>query len=424
MKSAGGEVVDTQIQRRPAPTAAFYIGPGKAAELAKLCAKENVGTVIFNDELSPAQSRNLEKVFERKILDRTQLILDIFAQRAKSKDGKLQIELAQLQYLLPRLTGMWTHLSRQSGGIGMRGPGETQLEVDRRRVTEKIARLSRELDDVRKQRSTQRAGRLRQHWPIASFVGYTNAGKSTLLNKMTHSEVYAADQLFATLDPTTRQFILPNKQKLLLTDTVGFLKQLPHHLIESFKATLEEVAEADLLLHVVDLSHPLYEQQMAAVQVVLEELNAWGKQMIVVFNKIDRVTNPALVEYALHKHPHSVAISAATGEGMESLFEEIEHQVKSWRLRVKLVLPNHLTALVAELHRVGRVLDISYQGDKIVLTAHVPPQLEGKIKPYLVADEDGEFETGPISIGEAARDGGRMKDSRAARHPLASRSKS
>jgi len=424
VKSAGGEVVDTQIQRRPAPTAAFYIGPGKAAELAKLCAKENVGTVIFNDELSPAQSRNLEKVFERKILDRTQLILDIFAQRAKSKDGKLQIELAQLQYLLPRLTGMWTHLSRQSGGIGMRGPGETQLEVDRRRVTEKIARLSRELDDVRKQRSTQRAGRLRQHWPIASFVGYTNAGKSTLLNKMTHSEVYAADQLFATLDPTTRQFILPNKQKLLLTDTVGFLKQLPHHLIESFKATLEEVAEADLLLHVVDLSHPLYEQQMAAVQVVLEELNAWGKQMIVVFNKIDRVTNPALVEYALHKHPHSVAISAATGEGMESLFEEIEHQVKSWRLRVKLVLPNHLTALVAELHRVGRVLDISYQGDKIVLTAHVPPQLEGKIKPYLVADEDGEFETGPISIGEAARDGGRMKDSRAARHPLASRSKS
>jgi len=424
VKSAGGEVVDTQIQRRPAPTAAFYIGPGKAAELAKLCAKENVGTVIFNDELSPAQSRNLEKVFERKILDRTQLILDIFAQRAKSKDGKLQIELAQLQYLLPRLTGMWTHLSRQSGGIGMRGPGETQLEVDRRRVTEKIARLSRELDDVRKQRSTQRAGRLRQHWPIASFVGYTNAGKSTLLNKMTHSEVYAADQLFATLDPTTRQFVLPNKQKLLLTDTVGFLKQLPHHLIESFKATLEEVAEADLLLHVVDLSHPLYEQQMAAVQVVLEELNAWGKQMIVVFNKIDRVTNPALVEYALHKHPHSVAISAATGEGMESLFEEIEHQVKSWRLRVKLVLPNHLTALVAELHRVGRVLDISYQGDKIVLTAHVPPQLEGKIKPYLVADEDGEFETGPISIGEAARDGGRMKDSRAARHPLASRSKS
>jgi len=428
VKSAGGEVVQTMIQRRPAPTAAYYIGPGKAAELAELCKKENVGTVIFNDELSPAQSRNLEKVFERKILDRTQLILDIFAQRAKSKDGKLQIELAQLQYLLPRLTGMWTHLSRQSGGIGMRGPGETQLEVDRRRVTEKIARLSRELAEVRQQRGIQRAGRLRQHWPIASLVGYTNAGKSTLLNKMTHSEVYAADKLFATLDPTTRQFILPNKQKLLLTDTVGFLKQLPHHLIESFKATLEEVAEADLLLHVVDLSHPLYEQQMAAVQVVLEELHAWGKQMIVVFNKIDRVTNPALIEHALHKHPHSVAISAVTGEGLGELFEEIEHQVKSWRLRVKLVIPNHLTALIAELHRVGRVLDISYRGDTVTLTAHVPPQLQGKIKPFMVEDDDGDFHartspggTAPGAVAEPGSE--RAEDSRAPRHPLAHRNK-
>ncbi len=388
VKSAGGEVVDTAIQRRPAPTAACYIGPGKAEELAQLCQKENVGTVIFNDELSPAQSRNLEKIFNRKILDRTQLILDIFAQRAKSKDGKLQIELAQLQYLLPRLTGMWTHLSRQSGGIGTRGPGETQLEVDRRRVTEKIARLARELKEVRQQRGIQRAGRLRQHWPIVSFVGYTNAGKSTLLNRMTNADVYAADQLFATLDPTTRQFMLPNKQKLLLTDTVGFLKQLPHHLIESFKATLEEVAEADLLLHVVDLSHPLYEQQMAAVKIVLEELSAWGKQMIVVFNKIDRVANPALIEHALHVHPNSVAISAATGEGMDQLFSEIEQQVKAWRLRVKLVLPNHLTALVAQLHRTGRVLDVSYRDDgTIALTAHVPPHLQGKIKKYVVEEE-------------------------------------
>ncbi len=419
VKSAGGEVVDTAIQRRPSPTAAYYIGPGKANELAAVCKKENIGTVIFNDELSPAQSRNLEKVFERKILDRTQLILDIFAQRAKSKDGKLQIELAQLQYLLPRLTGMWTHLSRQSGGIGMRGPGETQLEVDRRRVTEKIARLTKELKEVRQQRGVQRAGRLRQHWPICSFVGYTNAGKSTLLNRMTNAEVYAADQLFATLDPTTRQFILPNKQKLLLTDTVGFLKELPHHLIESFKATLEEVAEADLLLHVVDLSHPLYEQQMAAVQVVLEELNAWGKQMIVVFNKIDRVTNPALIEHALHAHPNSVAISAATGEGMDELFAEMEHQVKSWRLRVKLALPNHLTALVAELHRVGRVLDVSYQGDKIVLTAHVPPQLQGKIKPYIVPDEDGEFHADARPDEPAVEEDDGIPDSRAPRHPLA-----
>ncbi len=419
VKSAGGVVIDTQIQRRPAPTAAYYIGPGKANELAAICKAGNIGTVIFNDELSPAQSRNLEKVFERKILDRTQLILDIFAQRAKSKDGKLQIELAQLQYLLPRLTGMWTHLSRQTGGIGTRGPGETQLEVDRRRVTEKIARLLRELDEVRQQRNTQRAGRLRQHWPVVSFVGYTNAGKSTLLNRMTHAEVYAADKLFATLDPTTRQFVLPNKQKLLLTDTVGFLKQLPHHLIEAFKATLEEVAEADLLLHVVDLSHPLYEQQMAAVQTVLEELNAWGKQMVIVFNKIDRVENPALVELALHKYPGSVAISAATGEGMPQLFQEMEHQVKSWRLRAKLVIPNHLTALVAELHRSGRILDTSYQGDTVTITAHVPPHLQGKIKPYIVADEEGEFDppTAEQVLSRPARD--RSKDSRAARNPLA-----
>jgi GTP-binding protein HflX len=311
---------------------------------------------------------------------------------------------------------MWTHLSRQSGGIGTRGPGETQLEVDRRRVTEKIARLERELDEVRQQRSTQRAGRLRQHWPIVSFVGYTNAGKSTLLNRMTHSEVYAADQLFATLDPTTRQFVLPNKQKLLLTDTVGFLKQLPHHLIESFKATLEEVAEADLLLHVVDLSHPLYEQQMTAVQTVLEELNAWGKQMIVVFNKCDRVTNPALIEMALHKHPNSVAISALTGEGFKELYDEIEHQVKSWRLKVKLALPNHMSALVAELHRVGRVLDTSYQGDKIVVTAHVPPQLQGKIKPYMV--ETDEIDHRQAAPEPEAKD---VEDSRAPRHPLARR---
>jgi GTP-binding protein HflX len=419
VKSAGGEVVETMIQRRPSPTAAYYIGPGKANELAGICKKENIGTVIFNNELSPAQSRNLEKVFERKILDRTQLILDIFAQRAKSKDGKLQIELAQLQYLLPRLTGMWTHLSRQSGGIGTRGPGETQLEVDRRRVTEKIARLERELDEVRKQRGTQRAGRLRQHWPIISFVGYTNAGKSTLLNRMTHSEVYAADQLFATLDPTTRQFVLPNKQKVLLTDTVGFLKQLPHHLIESFKATLEEVAEADLLLHVVDLSHPLYEQQMAAVQTVLEELNAWGKQMIIVFNKCDRVANPALIELALHRFPGSVAISALTGEGFDQFFEEIEHQVKAWRLRVKLVMPNHMTALIAELHRTGRVLDISYHDDKVTLTAHVPPHLEGKIKPYVVGDEG--MDIAPIFPAEAVEE--KVEDSRAPRHPLAKRSR-
>lgn len=402
VKSAGGEVAHTAVQKLDKPTAACYIGSGKAEELTKYCNGHHIQSVVFDDELSPAQSRNLERIFGRKVIDRTQLILDIFAQRAKSREGKLQIELAQLQYLLPRLTRMWTHLSRQSGGIGTRGPGETQLEVDRRRVMEKIARLERELEEVRQHRGVQRAGRLRQHWPIVSLVGYTNAGKSTLLNRLTDADVYAADKLFATLDPTTRQFTLPNKQKILLSDTVGFLKKLPHHLIESFKATLEEVSESDLLLHVVDLSHDLYETQITAVNTVLEELNAFGKQTVLIFNKVDQVENPPLIEHVLRTHQHSVAISARTGEGIEQLLHEIEHQVRSWRLRVKLVIPNHDTALLAELHRVGRILDKSYVDDVVHVTAHIPPQLQGRVKPYMVDSHDDSAHPGNGPAGEAA----------------------
>jgi len=237
--SAGAEVVDTVTQKLPKPTAPFYIGKGKAEAIRDSVQSHRVTSVIFNDELSPAQGRNLENLFSRKVLDRTQLILDIFAQRARSREGRLQIELAQLQYLLPRLTRMWHHLSRQTGGIGTRGPGETQLEVDRRRVQERIARLERELEGVRKVRSVQRQGRKRHQWPVAAVVGYTNAGKSTLLNLMTGADVLAVDKLFATLDPTTRSFTLPNKQRVLLTDTVGFLRKLPHTLIESFKRSEE-----------------------------------------------------------------------------------------------------------------------------------------------------------------------------------------
>src|SRR5438874_132413 len=271
--SAGAEVVDTITQKLQKPTAPYYIGKGKAEEIKESFQDRRVTSVIFDNELSPAQGRNLEQMFNRKVLDRTQLILDIFAQRARSREGRLQIELAQLQYLLPRLTRMWTHLSRQTGGIGTRGPGETQLEVDRRRVQERIARLERELESVRKVRSTQREGRRRHQWPVASVVGYTNAGKSTLLNLLTGADVLAVDKLFATLDPTTRSFTLQNKQRVLLTDTVGFLRKLPHTLIESFKATLEEVSEADLLIHVVDLSHPRVDEQMAAVDSVIKELD-------------------------------------------------------------------------------------------------------------------------------------------------------
>ena len=231
----------TVTQRLDKPTAPYYIGKGKAELIKDSFQTQQVTSVIFDNELSPAQGRNLEHLFKRKVLDRTQLILDIFAQRARSREGRLQIELAQLQYLLPRLTRMWTHLSRQTGGIGTRGPGETQLEVDRRRVQERIAKLERELEGVRKVRSVQREGRRRHQWPVAAVVGYTNAGKSTLLNLLTGADVLAVDRLFATLDPTTRSFTLPNKQRMLLTDTVGFLRNLPHMLIESFKATLEEV---------------------------------------------------------------------------------------------------------------------------------------------------------------------------------------
>src|SRR5689334_9535805 len=312
--SAGAEVVDTVTQKLQKPTAPYYIGKGKAESLKPALQDRQVTSVIFDDELSPAQGRNLENLLSRKVLDRTQLILDIFAQRARSREGRLQIELAQLQYLLPRLTRMWHHLSRQTGGIGTRGPGETQLEVDRRRVQERIARLERELEGVRKVRSVQRQGRKRHQWPVAAVVGYTNAGKSTLLNLMTGADVLAVDKLFATLDPTTRSFSLPNKQRVLLTDTVGFLRKLPHTLIESFKATLEEVSEADLLIHVVDLNHPRVDEQMAAVDSVIKELDAFGKQTLIVFNKIDLLENPELASIYCRRFPGSVAISAKTGQ--------------------------------------------------------------------------------------------------------------
>src|SRR5246127_4494782 len=337
--SAGAKVVDTVTQKLPKPTAPYYIGRGKAESIKDSCQDQQVTSVIFNDELSPAQGRNLENLFARKVLDRTQLILDIFAQRARSREGRLQIELAQLQYLLPRLTRMWHHLSRQTGGIGTRGPGETQLEVDRRRVQDRIARLEGELEGVRKVRSAQAAGRKRNQWPVAAVVGYTNAGKSTLLNLMTGADVLAVDKLFATLDPTTRSFTLPNKQRVLLTDTVGFLRNLPHTLIESFKATLEEVSEADLLIHVVDLNQPRVDEQMAAVDSVIKELDAFGKQTLIVFNKIDLLEDPDLASTYLKRFPGSVAISARTGEGVNSLVRALDGALSSWRLRSRFRIP-------------------------------------------------------------------------------------
>jgi GTP-binding protein HflX len=380
--SAGAEVVDTVTQKLHRPTAPYYIGKGKAESIKDSFQHRQVTSVIFDDELSPAQGRNLENLLARKVLDRTQLILDIFAQRARSREGRLQIELAQLQYLLPRLTRMWHHLSRQTGGIGTRGPGETQLEVDRRRVQERIARLERELEEVRKTRAVQRQGRKRNQWPVAAVVGYTNAGKSTLLNLLTGADVVTEDRLFATLDPTTRSLTLPNKQRVLLTDTVGFLRKLPHTLIESFKATLEEVSEADLLIHVVDLSHSRIDEHMAAVDAVIKELDAFGKQTLIVFNKTDAVENPELTDSYLNRFPGSVAISARTGTGVNNLVRMLQDALSAWRLQSRFRIPVSESALIAEIHRVGHVLELRYDGGDAVIVAHVPPQLESKLTRY------------------------------------------
>jgi len=382
--SAGAEVVNTVTQKLQKPTAPYYIGKGKAELIKESFKDQHVTSVIFDDELSPAQGRNLETLLSRKVLDRTQLILDIFAQRARSREGRLQIELAQLQYLLPRLTRMWSHLSRQTGGIGTRGPGETQLEVDRRRVQERIARLERELEGVRKVRTVQRQGRKRHQWPVAAVVGYTNAGKSTLLNLLTGADVVAENKLFATLDPTTRSLTLPNKQRLLLTDTVGFLRKLPHTLIESFKATLEEVVEADLLLHVVDLSHPRVDEHIEAVDTVVKELGAFGKQTLMVFNKIDALANDELIGVYTSRFPGSVAISARKGTGVSGLVQALQHELGAWRLRSRFRIPQSEAGLIAEIHRVGHVLELHYEGEFAEVVAHTPPELQQRLAAFAV----------------------------------------
>ena len=382
--SAGAEVVNTVTQKLQKPTAPYYIGRGKAELIRESFKDQHVTSVIFDDELSPAQGRNLENLLSRKVLDRTQLILDIFAQRARSREGRLQIELAQLQYLLPRLTRMWTHLSRQTGGIGTRGPGETQLEVDRRRVQERIARLERDLEGVRKVRNVQRQGRKRHQWPVAAVVGYTNAGKSTLLNLLTGADVVAANKLFATLDPTTRSLTLPNRQRLLLTDTVGFLRKLPHTLIESFKATLEEVVEADLLIHVVDLSHARVDEHIEAVDTVVKELGAFGKQTLMVFNKIDALANDELIDAYSKRFPGSVAISARKGTGVSGLVQALQDELGAWRLRSRFRIPQSEAGLIAEIHRVGHVLELHYDGEFVEIVAHTPPELQQKLAPFAV----------------------------------------
>jgi len=382
--TAGTQIIGQGVQKLATPAAATFIGPGKAAEFAAFCKANDVDTVIFDDELTPAQTRNLEKIFNCKIMDRTALILEIFGQRARTREGKLQIEHAQLEYLLPRLTRYWSHLSRQRGSTGsIGGEGESQLEADRRKIQERLDKISSELDVVRRQRRTQRAGRQRSHWPLASIVGYTNAGKSTLLNQLTGASVLAEDKLFATLDPTTRRLRLPTNQNVLLTDTVGFIKKLPHGLVEAFKATLEEVVQADLLVHVVDISHPRAADQIDAVNDVLMEIGAAEKPVLMVFNKLDRLTG-GVSPVMRDKYPHAVGISAKTGEGMAPLLAEIGTQLRPIREFLELRVPLAEAAVIARLHAIGQVVASRYGARNARFKVRIPPHLAQEFAAFMV----------------------------------------
>ena len=387
--TAGGEVVGRGTQRLDKFNAATFIGPGKAKEFAEECKESKVDTVVFDEELSPAQGRNLEKVFECKILDRTALILDIFSQRARTREGKMQVELAQLNHLLPRLTRFWTHLSRQKGGIGMRGgEGESQLEVDRRKVRERIDKIQRDLELVMRQRDVQRSGRKRNQWPLGSLVGYTNAGKSTLFNAITGAVTLSEDKLFATLDPTTRRLRLPTNQNVLLSDTVGFIRKLPHDLVDAFKATLEEVVEADLLLHVVDISSPHAEEQIEAVNQVLGELGVADKPMLMVFNKIDRATAPGLAKRYTTEYENSIVVSAKTREGFDAFMAELGKQLRPVRQMVELSIPHSKSNVIARLHEVGQVLERNYDGAEAVFKALIPPNHLAHFESFITAEDE------------------------------------
>ncbi|MCL4440243.1 MAG: GTPase HflX [Firmicutes bacterium] len=362
------------------PEPATFIGKGKAEELADYCREAAANIVISDRELSPAQARNLEEKIGIKVIDRTQLILDIFARRAQTKEGKLQVELAQLKYLLPRLTGLGTQLSRLGGGIGTRGPGETKLETDRRRIRKRISDLERELKEVQQHRALLRKDRRDEPLPLVSLVGYTNAGKSTLLRTLTGADVLVEDKLFATLDPTTRRVRLPNNDIVLLTDTVGFIQSLPHHLVAAFRATLEEVQEADLLLHVVDVSHPNCEGQIRAVESVLESLKSLNKPVIMVFNKMDLLQDPQ--DLPLTEYP-KLNISALTGQGIEQLLSLIADVLKERYSVVKLWIPYDKTNLVSLLHQKGNVRKEEYGVEGIQLEVEISRIWANRVKEQL-----------------------------------------
>lgn len=385
--TAGATVIKKFIQKRPKPDPAFFIGRGKVQELALYAQQENIDLCIFDDELSPAQQRNIESVMGIRILDRTALILDIFAQRARTNEGKLQVELAQLQYTLPRIMGKGLMLSRLGGGIGTRGPGETKLEVDRRRIRDRIAFIKDQIEKVKAVRSLHRSKRKKNNVFEVSLVGYTNAGKSTLLNTLTNSDIYAKDQLFATLDPTTRQLTLPNKQEIIITDTVGFIQRLPHQLIAAFRSTLEVVTEADLLVHVIDVSHELYKEQAAAVHEVLKEIGAESKPVITVYNKIDKLPPDSKLADRLALEEDAVCISAAKKLNLETLQQMIESHLKSKAVEVTLCIPYAETAKAAQLHETANVLEQEYTENGAVMKVILPVEDLETYNEYILKSE-------------------------------------
>ncbi len=391
-QTAGAKVISKMTQRLKRASPSTLIGRGKVKEIEDFLRETKPNLVIFDEELSPAQQRNLEAAFQLRVIDRSQLILDIFAQRARSNEGKLQVELAQLEYLAPRLTRQWTHLSRLGGGIGTRGPGETQLEVDRRRVRERIATLKRRLKTVQRTRSLQRRERIEVPYPTVALVGYTNSGKSTLLNTLTHAGVLVEDKLFATLDPTIRSLRLSNGDKVMVVDTVGFINKIPHSLIEAFKSTLEEVWSADLLLHLVDMTHSLCEKQIEVVESVLRDIGAGEMPYLMVPNKID-LAPPMLYQRLMTNGARAVCpISGLTGEGIPQLLEMLGRILDEGKEQASFCFSPSQGHLLGLLRQRGRILEEHYLTSGIEVTALVTPKLAGQMRKLLQSRNEIEIE--------------------------------
>lgn len=371
--TAGAIVCDTVIQKVDRRHPGTYVGTGKVQEIKELVIVHDATGIVCDDELTPAQMRNLADLLDTKVMDRTLIILDIFAARASTSEGKIQVELAQLRYEMTRLTGYGRSMSRLGGGIGTRGPGEKKLEMDRRLISNRISQLKKELEEVRQHREVTRSRRTRQNQPVAAIVGYTNAGKSTLLNTLTNAQVLEMDALFATLDPTTRLLTLSGKQEILLTDTVGFIRKLPHHLIDAFRSTLEEAKYADYIIHVVDASNPQMEKQMYIVYETLRQLGVEGKPVLTLFNKQDLRTDTEALHDA--RADMTLHISARTGEGMEQVKEALEQMLRGNKIYMERLVPYTETSILAKIRSAGELVSEDYRADGIYIQAYVPREL-------------------------------------------------